>query len=64
MSYKIIRFYADKKIEAEVIETGLSLEEVQERCSDPEASSRRCESAEGILRMAQCGPWFEGWVEE
>lgn len=64
MSYKIIRFYADKKLEDEVIETGLSLEEVKERCSDPEASSRKCESVEGIHRTNRCGAWFEGWVEE
>lgn len=64
MSYKIIRFYENKKIEAEVIETGLSLEEVQERCTDPESSSKTCESAEGILRTGRCGPWFEGWTEE
>lgn len=64
MSYKIVRFYANPKIEAEILETGLSLEEAQERCSDPEGSSRKCEGAEGILRTAQYGHWFEAFVEE
>lgn len=64
MSYKIIRFYADRKIPAEVIETGLSLEEVQDHCSDPESSSKTCEGVEGVLRTSRHGAWFEGWTEE
>lgn len=64
MSYKIIRFYANPKIDNEVIATGLSLEEAQEHCNDPETSSRECEGLEGVLRTSRYGAWFEGYTEE
>ena len=38
-SYKIIRFYADNR-ERRTGQTGLTLEEAQEHCRDPETSSR------------------------
>ena len=58
-TYKIIRHHFNR--ENEVIETGLTLEEAQEHCSDPNTSSRTCddETAE-----ANPGTWFDGYTEE
>ena len=61
-TYKIIRFYFDKS--SEVINTGLTLEEAQEWCRDPETSSRTCKSREGLERTAKHGNWFDGYDQE
>lgn len=63
MSYKIIRFFLLSK-EQETIETGLSLEEAQKHCSDPETSSSTCESEEMLNYTDIHGPWFDGYTEE
>lgn len=61
-TYKIVRHYfkGDKR----VIRTGLTLEEAQEHCSDPETSSSTCTSKEGRRRTEKRGPWFDGYSEE
>ena len=61
-TYKIIRFYFDKS--SEVINTGLTLEEAQKWCRDPETSSRTCKSPEGLERTAKHGNWFDGYDQE
>jgi hypothetical protein len=61
-TYKIIRSFMHHP--SEVIEEGLSLKEAQEHCKDPETSSSRCTSAEGIALTARKGPWFDGYDEE
>lgn len=53
-------FDGDKK----VIKRGLTLEEVQEHCSDPDTSSKTCTTEEGIQLTAEKGPWFDGYDEE
>ena len=63
-SYKIVRFYADPKISKRVIDTGLTLEEAQEHCEDPESSSTTCTSSSGRKRTREKGPWFDGFTEE
>lgn len=64
MTYSIVRFYQDSKLENVIIERGLSLEEVQSHCEDPETSWRTCHKSAGKLRTLECGPWFDGYVEE
>jgi hypothetical protein len=59
-TYKIIRFFF--KGENETIETGLTLEEAQEHCNDPETSSRTC--SEKTRERVGAGPWFDGYNEE
>lgn len=50
-TYKIIRYYApDMKRDNEVISIGLTLEEAQEHCNDPDTHEK--------------GKWFDGYVEE
>ncbi len=58
-TYKIVRFYQRDANARETIKTGLTLEEAQEHCSDPETSSRTSTSDDGTR-----GPWFDGYYEE
>jgi len=62
--YKVIRFYRDAGIRKRVIHTGLTLEEAQKHCSDPETSSRTCTNAVGRRRTRQVGAWFDGYSKE
>jgi hypothetical protein len=62
-TYKVIRFFRDSD-KRRVVRTGLTLEEAQAHCGDPETSSSTCSSAEGVLRTRLSGPWFDGWTEE
>lgn len=61
--YKIIRCYLGNK-DNETIAEGLTLEEAQAHCKDPETSSRRCNSKEGKEHTAMYGEWFDGYEEE
>lgn len=62
--YSVMRFFADQHKERETIKTGLTLEEAQEHCEDPETSSRTCKSEEALERTRKHGPWFDGYNEE
>jgi len=57
--YKIIRMYRDKA-DRRTIKTGLTLEEAQAHCKDPETSSSTCTKPAGRRRTRQHGPWFDG----
>lgn len=60
--YKIIRFFrAD--IPSRTIKTGLTLEQAQAHCSDPETSSHTCTKAAGKARTRRLGAWFDGYEE-
>ena len=62
--YSIVRFYRSASIRSRVIKTGLTLEEAQEHCQNPETSSRTCTNAVGRRRTRQIGDWFDGYREE
>lgn len=53
-TYRIVRFYQRSDVEREQITTGLTLEEAQEHCNDPEIS--------GVDPVK--GPFFDGYYEE
>ncbi len=57
--YKVIRFYNDDR-PRRTIENGLTLEEAQAHCQDPETSSSTC-SARKRKRIG--GQWFDGYEE-
>lgn len=63
-TYKVRRFFQDSKRETVTIKTGLTLEEAQAHCRDPETNSRTCTSMEsqGVTRAN--GPWFDGYDAE
>lgn len=63
-TYSIVRYYQRRDIEREIIETGLTLEEAQAHCQDPETSSKTSTSIAGQMRTEACGPWFHGYVVE
>lgn len=63
-TYKIVRMYRDGRGGNQTIKTGLSLEEAQAHCKDPETSSSTCTSKRGKERTATYGPWFDGYDKE
>ncbi len=60
--YKIVRMY--QRGGKRVIERGLTLEQAQQHCRDPETSSRTCTKAANKRRTAQRGPWFDGYERD
>lgn len=59
--YRIVRMYQSHG--NEIVAEGLTLEEAQAHCHDPETSSRKCTGQEGIERTALKGHWFDGYEE-
>ena len=66
MPYEIFRSYCDvyrpvnKQRTLKVVKRGLTLEQAQKHCNDPETSSSTC-SEEKKRRIT--GTWFEGYRE-
>lgn len=62
--YKIVRMYFNStRWPRRTIATGLTLEEAQKHCQDPETSSSTCTNAIGRKRTRERGPWFDGYRE-
>lgn len=69
-TYKIVRYF--EKRTSQTIKTGLTLEEAQAHCSDPNTSSQMRttngrparRSHEAITRTLKYGPWFDGYTKE
>lgn len=61
--YKVVRFYRDGGRRRRTIKTGLTLEEAQTHCKDPETSSSTCTGAVGRRRTREVGAWFDGYEE-
>lgn len=64
MSYRIVRHYFNDEIPKRTIARGLTLEEAQTHCNDPQTSSRTCTSATGKARTRRLGEWFDGYEQE
>lgn len=61
-TFKIVRtFFRGGK---RTIHTGLTLEEAQAHCGDPETSSSSCTNAVGLRRTRERGPWLDGYENE
>ena len=70
-TYKIVRFFhgavgTDGHLNStkRTIDTGLTLEEVQAHCNDPESSHNTCTGSTGRARTRKHGPWFDGYYKE
>lgn len=62
--YKIVRFYQDPDIPRLVVQDGLTLEEAQKHCQDPETSSHSATNPSARLHTDRYGEWFDGYEEE
>lgn len=60
--YKIVRRYF--KGGKRTIETGLTLEQAQAHCNDPETSSYTCTGSKARARTKAKGDWFDGYEAE
>jgi hypothetical protein len=63
MAYSIIRNYFNKPDGGRVILRGLTLEEAQAHCRDPETSSSTATSAKANAITRRVGPWFDSYTE-
>ncbi len=63
--YKIKRLYAEEgsRQYQRVIKSGLTLEEAQAHCRDPETSSSTCTRADRHRITIARGPWFDSYSE-
>ena len=55
-----MRFYA--KGRARTLHRGLTLEQAEKHCSDPETSSKTAVLPLAKARTARLGDWFEGYT--
>ena len=62
--YKIVRYYMNGPPYRRTINTGLTLEQAQTHCSDPETSSSTCKNSVGRRRTRERGPWFDGYTDD
>jgi hypothetical protein len=62
-TYRIVRNYQQDH-DSEVIVRGLTLEQAQDHCSDPETSSRTATEPAALERTERMGAWFDGYTEE
>ena len=61
--YKIVRNYFNDNIPRRTIATGLTLDEAQAHCRDPETNSSTCQQHVNRKRTARLGKWFDGYTE-
>jgi hypothetical protein len=62
-TYTVTRFYQGDT-ERDTVATGLTLDEAQAMCHDPETSSSTATSAEALARTLVDGAWFCGYGAE
>jgi hypothetical protein len=62
-TYKVTRFFHHGKPNR-VVKRGLTLEEAQEHCSDPETSSSTALGTTALKRTKLFGPWFDEYEME
>ena len=61
--YKIVRSFLFG-FGNRVVKRGLTLEEAQRHCSDPETSSRTARGKTARARTKAKGPWFDGYERD
>lgn len=63
-TYSIVRFFERESVRPQTLKRGLSLDEAEEYCSDPETSSSTCTTTTAKECTAMNGQWFDGYQEE
>lgn len=64
-TYRIVRHFFKGEAQRRGLPSGLTLDEAQEHCKDPETSSKTCRKQSGPLSATDPrGPWFDGYEEE
>jgi len=63
VSYRIVRMFFDDDKRARTIKTGLTLEQAQAHCRDPETSSSTCTSSKRKAYTRKNGAWFDAYDE-
>lgn len=63
--YKVVRMYQreDSRHLRRTVKSGLTLEQAQAHCQNPETSSSTCRKSANVRRTRQHGPWFDGYEE-
>jgi len=64
MTYKIVRHFFNETWPNKTIQKGLTLEEAQAWCNNPETSSNTCTNPEGMKRTELFGAWYDGFYRE
>ena len=62
-TYKIIRMYKNN-YRKYTVARGLTLDEAQAHCSDPETSSSTCTTSAAKRITRRNGDWFDGYTED
>jgi hypothetical protein len=57
--YKVVRVYFNQPGSKRTILEGVTLEQAQKHCSNPETSSSTCKGSAGKARAKRLGPWFD-----
>jgi hypothetical protein len=63
-TYNIKRMYFRSGVSNRIVARGLSLEEAQAHCKQPNTSSSTATSAIAYARTQKYGPWFDGYEKE
>lgn len=61
--YKIVRYYY-RSSRKRVIMRGLTLEQAQAHCHDPNTSSKTATSSAARRITKRHGPWFDGYEQD
>ena len=61
--YKIVRMYFEGW-DNKTIKRGLTLEEAQAWCRDPETSSSTAKTKKAVSHFQKYGEWFDGYSED
>lgn len=63
-TYRIVRMFRDYPGKRPVQSTGLTLDEAQAWCRDPQTTSSKETSREADKLTEKWGPWFDGYEQE
>ncbi len=62
-TYKVVRIFARQAMKV-ILRTGLTLEEAQTHCRDPETNSHTAVMPDAVERTEKFGPWADHYYRE